>query len=319
MKISIIGPGIMPIPPSGWGAVEILIWDIRNYLIKFGHEVQIINTKNYNEFVDQINTFKPDFVHVQYDEFISWCEYLNGIKIPNAITSHFGYLEQLNKYNGYENIFNQFSSIVPNVFCLSKEIISVYKSNSGIDKEKLFFVPNGVNYELFKYSTNPAFSSKSIYLAKIDYRKRQSRFQSIDSIWYAGNIADSSFDSSKNYLGEWSKEYLYSNLTEYANLVLLSDGEAHPLVCMEAMCAGLGLVVSEWASRNLDLSRPWITVIKECDIQDTRLVEDKISENREISINMRNEIREYCINNHSWEKVIKENYLPSVEKIINRI
>ena len=24
MRVSIIGPGIMPIPPTGWGAVEIL-------------------------------------------------------------------------------------------------------------------------------------------------------------------------------------------------------------------------------------------------------------------------------------------------------
>ena len=24
MKIAIVGPGIMPIPPTGWGAVEIL-------------------------------------------------------------------------------------------------------------------------------------------------------------------------------------------------------------------------------------------------------------------------------------------------------
>ena len=27
MKVAIVGPGIMPIPPTGWGAVEILIWD----------------------------------------------------------------------------------------------------------------------------------------------------------------------------------------------------------------------------------------------------------------------------------------------------
>ena len=32
MKISIIGPGIMPIPPIGWGAVEILVWDTKNAL-----------------------------------------------------------------------------------------------------------------------------------------------------------------------------------------------------------------------------------------------------------------------------------------------
>ena len=45
MKISIVGPGIMPIPPTGWGAVEILIWDSKNALEALGHTVQIINTK----------------------------------------------------------------------------------------------------------------------------------------------------------------------------------------------------------------------------------------------------------------------------------
>ena len=38
MKISIIGPGIMPIPPTGWGAVEILIWDQKLALEELGHE-----------------------------------------------------------------------------------------------------------------------------------------------------------------------------------------------------------------------------------------------------------------------------------------
>ena len=41
MKIAIVGPGIMPIPPTGWGAVEILIWDQKLALEKLGHEVKI--------------------------------------------------------------------------------------------------------------------------------------------------------------------------------------------------------------------------------------------------------------------------------------
>ena len=46
MKISIVGPGFSAIPPKGWGAVESLIWDIRNALISLGHEVDIVNTTN---------------------------------------------------------------------------------------------------------------------------------------------------------------------------------------------------------------------------------------------------------------------------------
>ena len=40
MKICIVGPGILPIPPSGWGAVEILIDDYRKNLEALGHEVE---------------------------------------------------------------------------------------------------------------------------------------------------------------------------------------------------------------------------------------------------------------------------------------
>ena len=48
MKICLIGPGIMPIPPPGWGAVEILIWDYYCELKKQGVNVAIINKKRNN-------------------------------------------------------------------------------------------------------------------------------------------------------------------------------------------------------------------------------------------------------------------------------
>jgi hypothetical protein len=65
MRILIVGPGIMPIPPVGWGAVESLIWDYSEYLKKDGHEVCITNTPNLNEVLKQINDFSPDVVHIQ--------------------------------------------------------------------------------------------------------------------------------------------------------------------------------------------------------------------------------------------------------------
>ena len=70
MKISIGGPGIMPIPPTGWGAVEILIWDQKLALEKLGHQVNIVNTKSPIEIIQKINEYRPDFVHVKYDDFI---------------------------------------------------------------------------------------------------------------------------------------------------------------------------------------------------------------------------------------------------------
>ena len=73
MKIAIVGPGIMPIPPTGWGAVEILIWDQKLALEELGHEVRIVNTASGIEILKEINEFRPDFVHVQYDDFVELC------------------------------------------------------------------------------------------------------------------------------------------------------------------------------------------------------------------------------------------------------
>tara|TARA_B100000927_G_scaffold132324_1_gene106544 strand:- start:149 stop:1102 length:954 start_codon:yes stop_codon:yes gene_type:complete len=317
MKIAIVGPGIMPIPPTGWGAVEILIWDQKLALEELGHEVRIVNTASGIEILKEINEFRPDFVHVQYDDFVELCPY---IQYPNAITSHFGYLEQPNRWDYYgPRVASKFAQIKPNIFCLSPGIKNVYEKEMGISSDQLFVTPNGVNVDKFKFEKLPLTEdmTKSIYLAKIDYRKRQHMFQSIKSLYYAGNNTDPRFDTSNNYLGEWSKETLYNNLTNYGNLVLLSDGEAHPLVCLEAFAAGLGVVISQWAAANLDLDKDFITVIPDDKIDDMEFVDRELVRNRYYSVNHRPEIREYA-ESFSWTKVVEKYYVPAMEKIISK-
>jgi hypothetical protein len=314
MKISIIGPATQ-IPPVGWGAVESLIWDYKLSLEELGHTIQIINTANPNEIIQRVNQFRPDFVHINYDDWIVLYPY---IQYPCAITSHFGYIERQDMMNGYVNIFKLFQDYKPNIFCLSENIKKVYKFFAEIPEEKLYINPNGVNSSLFKKTDDPKYSDRSIYLAKVDYRKRQYLFQSIDSLWYAGNIADSRFNVNKNYLGEWDKDTLYKELTNHGNLVLLSDGEAHSLVLMEALAAGLGIVISEFATANLDLSRKFIDMIPEKRINDIEYIESVIVKNRKYSISHRKEILEYS-KDFEWSNIIKKYYLPNIKKLMNKL
>jgi glycosyltransferase involved in cell wall biosynthesis len=313
MKISIIGPGIMPIPPKGWGAVESLIWDYYQELSKLGHEVQIVNTPNPGEIIDNVNSFNPDFVHLQYDDLYQVLPY---IKCKNkAATSHFGYLEQQNLYGGYWNIFRGFVNGDFNIFCLSEGIADVYR-RAGVHESRIFVTPNGARTDLFFYSDLPKKPNRSIYLAKITDRKKQYLYQDIDFIDFVGNMDDSRFNPGRhNYLGEWDKPTLYNNLTDYSNLILLSDGEAHPLVCCEALMCGLGLVISECSSANLDRSLPFIDVIPNERIHDRNYIIDVILSNQKKSLQLRSEIRKYGIENFSWSSIVKR-YLDTIQSLI---
>ena len=144
-------------------------------------------------------------------------------------------------------------------------------------------------------------------MAKIETRKGQYKYQSIPSIDFVGNYQDSDFNrSSKQYLGEWTKQTLYSNLSHYGNLVLLSDGEADPLVVKEALLCGLGVVLSECCSSNLDLSKDYITVVPQDKLTDITFVNQAIETNRKISNQKRHEIRKYGLQVFSWNTIINK-------------
>lgn len=308
MKIAIIGPGKMSIPPIGWGAVESLIWDMYQYftLIKKA-KVLIINTMNLDDIRIQIKKFKPDVIHLQYDDYWNIMKDIDA-KVKIA-TSHFGYLDHPTFFghDGYQTIFNGFIQSDFYIFALSPTIVQKY-IQFGCHPERVFLTPNGANSSLFQYNKSPFFPNRSIYLAKIETRKCQYKYQSIPSLWFAGNIACHQFRKDHpRWLGEWSKEKLYQKLTHYTNLVLLSNGEAHPLVCCEALICGLGLVVSEPASANLDSKKPFITIIPNDKLDDIDYVQKAIIENRKISLSCRDQIREYGLNQFSWNT--RANYI----------
>ena len=57
MKIAQINPGLLPIPPNGWGAVEKIIWEYTQTLREMGHEVHI-------KYLDEVQYGEYDIVHV---------------------------------------------------------------------------------------------------------------------------------------------------------------------------------------------------------------------------------------------------------------
>jgi len=320
MKLALIGPGIMPIPPDGWGAVESLIWDYALELEELGHTGNIINTPDWDEIIDYLNEDQYEFAHLHYDVFYPIMDRIaaetNTSKL--AISSHYPYIDQSHMHHrdGYDRTFDW---IIKNkkyyVFCISKKDYQTFK-NAGADESRLLLSENGANHKRFAYRKESVKPDRSLYLGQIYHRKKQWLYQSIESIDYVGqNTGATSFDPSINYLGEWSDDYKREHFTDYGSLVLLSDGEnGTPLVVKEAMINGLGVVISKYAAHDLPNDLPFVTVIPDDKLEDISYVEEKIKENREISISMRDDIRQFAIDNFSWESLVKL-YAENIKKL----
>ncbi len=319
MKICLIGPGYKPIPPTGWGAVESVIWDYYINLKNMGVEVDIINNKNLREVIVEVNNKNYDIVHIMYDDHIIITPY---IKPTSKIlyTSHYAYITsptfEMHHNHYYNNIFKH---VIHNknrvvIFAISEQIRQKYISH-GYDENKVFVMHNGARDDAFEFIESPANVDKSVYLAKVETRKRQYVYQSIPNIDFVGNYHNSTFDvSNENYLGEWNKNVLYENLSSYGNLVLLSDGEADPLVVKEALICGLGVVVSECSAANIDTTLDFIDIIPNNKLNDIAYVEAIINKNREISKLSRNKIRKYGLETFGWKGLV-EKYKALIDKL----
>ena len=307
LRIVLVGPGIMAIPPTGWGACEILIWDLATALRTAGHTVEILNTPDMAAVVSRVAEVAPDFVHIHYDDHAWVAPLLARHARAVGITSHYGYLEQPQRWGSWVNTFRQIigaGSPTGNVhhLVLSAGIRELYLK-AGVQPSRVFVTPNGADATKFRFTPAPAHGDRSIVVGKLEGRKGQWRLLDAEDVWFAGNHGrDGSFPPSHpRWLGEWDKPTLYDSLTDYGNLVLLSNGEADPLVVKEALMAGLGVVVTPAAAANLDAAAPFITVLPNERLEDRLFVAQEIRKNRAAALAQRDAIRAYALANFSWE------------------
>ena len=302
-------------PPKGWGACEIITYELSCALKKRGIQTEIVASKTFELVIEAINTFQPDIVHFEYDDYSIGSVFVKQ-KFPGlrcAATTHFAYLHSpklLAKETYYVDLtlkntldaMRQGLELYPG----SEAIIKTYKHFGGQDIPIGSPLPNGAN-TCIRFTENPLNPGKGICLGKLEPRKGQARLRfqkNIDIIGPLDNSED--FDT---YRGEWTRDEVHDKLTDYGILVLLSYAEAASLVVLEGLMAGLGLVLTEEASSNLDIRYPWIRVLTQEEANDPIIVARAISETLvEVSEpGVRKQIRAYAEKNHSWD-VIAERY-----------
>lgn len=299
MKICFITPGEIPIPVDGWGALETVVWNQFLNLNKLGHECIIVNEKCKNTLIEKVRSFEPDIIHLHYG---SHYELMPIFKCRKIITNHDGSFLASMKF--HESIIREY--LYDCEFFILTSWEKDFLTKIGISPKKIKILPNGVDFKSFKQTHNPKFPLKSICLGKIDERKNQAFIQSLNcNVDFAGQNSCKNFDSSKmDYLGSWNRDQVFNNLTDYNNLVLLSELELQPLVCLEALSAGLGLVISSAASQNLNSSLPFITIVDQNLIKNPYIVSKAISDNREECLRIgRESIIEYA-KSFDWQNIL---------------
>ncbi len=318
MKICLVGPGTK-IPPKAWGACEIIVWDYYENLKKLGNNVEFVSNKNNNIVIEFIKNGNFDVVHIMYDDLITLAPSIKNSCKLILYTTHWAYLPQVHTNNKMHQPFKNLLKYYENVhiFALSEEIKQVYMKSNVPDKN-ISVVHNGAREDLFLYKEQPKYPDRTIYIGKIEGRKRQHFYKNINNLYFIGHNCNVSLfpNNHSRYLGSWSKEELYENLTDYANILLMSDGEADPLVLKEALMAGLGVVCNEISSANLDRTKEFITIIPDNKFNDISFIQSAIEENRKISINKRDEIRNYAITKFSWKNIIQNVYLKNIENLL---
>ena len=318
LQILLVAHGNMKIPPNGWGAVESLIYEYYIQLARLGHVVTILNINNTDKIIEHISSTQYDYIHFHNDMLINIVDMLPP-STNIAITSHYPYIHDSRKWNdlgsGYDYGKYVMGPLVHytrknnkiHVCAVSQKDYDAFVSY-GVPPASLSICLNGVNVERFAITETPNYPAKSICLAQVMKRKRQNLFCSLPNVVCVGKVNDPSMVPSKEqYLGEWSDEDKYRNLTEYGSAILLSDGEnGTPLSIKESLASGLGVVVSTAVSYELPNDWPWVRIVSESKLHDKEFIRKQCEDVQEISKSMRYVIRAYTKTLWDWSSLVPQ-------------
>lgn len=319
MNIAFIGPGIMPIPPNGWGAVEMLIWDYATVLGDLGHTGAIINTPDRSQIIQELKEEKFDIVHLHYDVFHDIIpQILDTISGKLIVSSHYPYINHPDmwKRDNYNPIAQSYIENKDfHIFCSSQKDIDTFVG-LGADSDHCWLSRLGVLPDSYKFDEEITYD-RTLSFSQICDRKRQYLIQDFDDIDFVGRLEYGKFSNRTNYKGEMSREKLNSEITKYSNFILLSSVEnTTPLVVKEALICGLGVVVSEEVSVELDASLDFIDVISEDKVKDLSYIKDVLKKNKEYSVKNRNKIREYGIKTFGLSNSLEFEYIPKLQSLL---
>jgi len=252
MKIINVTPGLLPIPPNGWGAVEKIIWEMHNCLLELGHDSQIL-------YLDDIKDY--DIVHIHVANLAN-IAHERGIPYHFTMHDHHAYL-----YGQDSEVFKENMLAIKN----AKKAFVPAKFLVGYFGNIPEYFSHGVNADSFKWGTN--IESKLLCVANNGFIHNQAEDRKGFGIAIeAAKILNMPItivgpDNNKKYFEKFPPNYnklniLYNlNENELKDVYESHDYFLHPsileaghpnLTILEAMASGLPVIGTYEDGNRLD-------------------------------------------------------------------
>jgi autotransporter strand-loop-strand O-heptosyltransferase len=135
MKVVQVTPGIIPIPPNGWGAVEKIIWEYKLKLNKLGVDTQI-------KYLNDVPLSGVDIVHIHIANLAIEAKQ-RGIPYVFSLHDHHVVHNGKGSPNYNQNLEAIKGSIIS--FCHAEYLVDFFE-----ETDKLFYLSHGVDTEFFK-------------------------------------------------------------------------------------------------------------------------------------------------------------------------
>lgn len=311
LTIIFVAHGNEPIPPNGWGAVEQVIWQYTIRLRVLGHTVKIVNKRRWGAVFTtywHCLTKRVDVVHCHAEKPIralslnKWIPLVSTMHIPLQPPTLERY--QVKALNRCQH--------APYHFVLRSDVIPLI--NERNPSAVCTPLPNGVEVKEFQTSKNG--NGRAVCVGRIQARKRQDDCAKA----IAGSDVDCDFIGPdygeiepspalrERMIGAWDRDTLHSRLCEYSCLVLLSSSEGQPLVVIEALAAGIPVVVSRACIENLDLTKEFIHLV-ESDSEIVPAIRKAIAQRDEMTA----QIRQYAEENFDYDSLVQR-YLAQLQE-----
>jgi autotransporter strand-loop-strand O-heptosyltransferase len=135
MRITQVTPGVISIPPNGWGAVEKIIWNYNKEFNNLGEECSI-------KYLNDASTDNSDIIHIHIANLaLEAAE--RGLPYIFSLHDHHVVYNGKDSFNYRQNLEAIKKSVIS--FCHAEYLVDYFE-----DTDKLFYLSHGVEVDYFK-------------------------------------------------------------------------------------------------------------------------------------------------------------------------